>query len=55
MLPRPFALVVGILALRQLKKNQEQHGKGRAVFGIVMGALFSIPLPVAAIATLAGK
>ncbi len=53
--PAPFALIVGILALRQLKKNPEQHGKGRAVFGIVMGVLFSIPLPIAVIAALAGK
>lgn len=53
--PAPLALIVGVLALRQLKKNPGQHGKGRAVFGIVMGALFSIPLPIAVIAALAGK
>lgn len=53
--PAPLALIVGILALRQLNKNPGQHGKGRAIFGIVMGALFSIPLPIAVIAALAGK
>jgi hypothetical protein len=39
--PAPFALVVGILALRSLKRNPKQHGKGRAIFGVVMGGLFT--------------
>ncbi|QDU22216.1 DUF4190 domain-containing protein [Urbifossiella limnaea] len=40
--PAPFALLLGILALRQLKRNPGQHGKGRAIFGIVMGVLFTL-------------
>lgn len=36
-----FALGVGIYALRVLKKNPELSGRGRAIFGIVMGAIFS--------------
>jgi len=43
--PAPFALLLGILALVQLKKNPKLHGKGRAIFAIVMGGLFTI-LPV---------
>lgn len=35
----PFALVAGLLGLRQIKNNPRMHGKGRAVFGIVAGAL----------------
>ena len=37
----PLALLLGILALRDIKRNPQRHGKGRAVFGIVMGVLFS--------------
>ena len=33
----PISLVVGILALRQLNGQNEKHGKGRAIFGIVAG------------------
>ena len=36
-----MALVLGILAIRDLKKHPEKHGMGRAVFGLVMGILFS--------------
>lgn len=40
-LPAPFALLLGILALRHLKKNPKLHGKGRAIFAIAMGLLFT--------------
>lgn len=40
--PAPFALILGILALRQLKKNPKMHGHGRAIFAIVMGVLFTV-------------
>ncbi len=40
----PFALVTGILAIMDIKKNPDKHGMGRAIFGIVMGALFSMIL-----------
>lgn len=53
--PAPFALILGVLALRQLKRNPDQHGKGRAIFGIVMGVLFSLPIPVIAIVALTPK
>ncbi len=43
----PVALVLGILAIRDLKKHPEKHGMGRAVFGLVMGILFSLPLAIA--------
>lgn len=44
--PAPFALLLGILALQHLKKNPKLDGKGRAIFAIVMGAVFSIPLVI---------
>ena len=37
--PAPLALLLGILAVRDLKRNPTKHGMGRAVFGIVTGAL----------------
>jgi len=40
--PAPFALATGILALKDIKRHPEKHGRGRAWFGIVMGALFSV-------------
>ena len=44
--PAPIALILGILALNQLKKKPKLHGKGRAIFAIVMGAIFTL-VPVA--------
>jgi len=38
----PFALATGILALKDIRRHPEKHGRGRAWFGIVMGALFSV-------------
>ncbi len=39
LVPAPFSLAAGILALRDIKANPKKHGKGRAIFGIVMGTL----------------
>ena len=55
-LPAPLALLLGILALRHLKKNPKLHGKGRAIFAIVMGALFTVvPAIGMTILALSGK
>lgn len=35
----PIAIVISLLAIRDLKKNPKLHGMGRAVFGLVMGLL----------------
>jgi len=42
--PAPLALLFGILAIRDIRRHPEKHGMGRAIFGVVMGALFTIPL-----------
>lgn len=47
--PAPVALILGILALRQLRRNPKQRGRGRAIFGIVMGTLFTL-VPLAFLA-----
>lgn len=41
-LPAPLAIVFGLLALRDIKKNPELVGKGRAIFGLVMGLIFTL-------------
>ena len=42
LIPAPFALLFGFLGIRDIKNNDEKHGMGRAIFGIAMGAIFSI-------------
>lgn len=44
MFPAPLAILLGILAVRDLKRHPHKHGMGRAVFGIVMGALGMVGL-----------
>jgi predicted acyltransferase len=44
LVPAPLALLLGVLAARDLRRNPTKHGMGRAVFGIVMGALGSVAL-----------
>ena len=42
--PAPIALVLGVVAIIDIKRHPERHGMGRAIFGVTMGALFIIPL-----------
>lgn len=44
--PAPLALLFGILAVIDIKKHPDKHGMGRAIFAIIMGAVFSIFLLV---------
>lgn len=37
----PISLVVGILAIKSLKKHPGKTGKGRAWFGLIMGVIFT--------------
>ena len=53
MFPAPLALIFGLLALRDIKRNPETGGKGRAIFGVVMGAIFSVILLFLVIAAVA--
>lgn len=47
--PAPFALFAGLLAIRDMKRNPEKHGMGRAIFGLVMGSIGSVLIIVALI------
>jgi hypothetical protein len=42
--PAPLALILGIVAIRDIRKHPQRHGLGRAIFGLVMGGLFTIGL-----------
>jgi hypothetical protein len=37
--PAPLALVLGLVAMFDLKRNPKKHGWGRAIFGTVVGLL----------------
>jgi hypothetical protein len=51
--PAPFALLFGILAVRDIKAHSK-HGMGRAVFGIVMGGVVTLLLVIGLIVNLLG-
>jgi hypothetical protein len=53
-LPAPFALLTGILAIRDIRRNPKTHGMGRAIFGIIMGSLGLVGL-VAGLITILGN
>jgi hypothetical protein len=38
-IPAPLALICGIMAVREIRRNPDKHGMGRAVFGIMMGGI----------------
>ncbi len=48
----PIAIILGIVALKDLKKNPSKTGKGRAVFGILAGSLCTLFLIVLLISVL---
>lgn len=53
--PAPLALIFGILGVIDIRKNPKKHGMGRAIFAIIMGIIFSIPLVFLGIAMILGK
>jgi hypothetical protein len=48
----PFSIGAGLLALKDLKANPHKTGKGRAIFGLAMGIIFTILLIVILIGSL---
>ena len=49
LLPAPFALLTGVLAVRDIRRHPDRLGMGRAIFGIVMGALGTVVLAAIAL------
>jgi len=41
----PFAIILGIIALIDIKNHPEKKGKGRAIFAIIMGTIFTLLVP----------
>ena len=39
--PAPFALICSIIAIRDIRRHPDRHGMGRAIFGLVMGIVFT--------------
>lgn len=35
--PAPIALILSLIAIRDMRRNPHRHGMGRAIFGLVMG------------------
>ena len=52
--PAPIALVLGIIAIIDIRRHPKRHGMGRAVFGLVMGAIFSVGLAIALVGAILG-
>ncbi|MDQ2088101.1 DUF4190 domain-containing protein [Herbivorax sp. ANBcel31] len=42
LIPAPLAVIFGILAIRDIKKNTHKHGMVRAIFGITIGAICTV-------------
>ncbi len=48
--PAPLAIILGLVAIGHLRRNPRLSGWGRAIFGLVMGTLFTLMPIVAMIA-----
>jgi DNA-directed RNA polymerase subunit RPC12/RpoP len=44
LVPAPFAVVTGILAIRDIRAHSGKHGMARAIFGIIAGSLGTLLL-----------
>ena len=53
-IPAPLALITGILAIREMRRNPKKHGRGRAIFGIIMGSVGTVVLLISLVAFLVG-
>jgi hypothetical protein len=51
----PIAVLVGILAIRDINAHPDKHGMGRAIFGIVAGGLATLLMLVMVIALASAK
>jgi hypothetical protein len=54
-IPSPLALAVGIWAVIDLKKKPGMHGMGRAVFGIVTGAIGTVAMLIWVVLAIVGR
>jgi hypothetical protein len=54
-LPGPIALVLSLIAFRELRTNPHLTGKGRAVFGFITGLAATILLTVVIVLAIFGR
>ena len=58
-LPAPLALIVSIIAIRDIRKSMgtgsPKHGMGRAIFGLIVGVLGTAVLVLALFASVFGR
>lgn len=52
--PGPFALLTGLIAVREIRRNDKLHGMGRAIFGIIAGGIGTLLLILVIFAFAAG-
>jgi Domain of unknown function (DUF4190) len=54
LLPAPIALLISLIAIRDISRSaaspQPKHGMGRAIFGLIMGAIGTVVLILAFLA-----
>jgi len=48
-IPAPFAIFAGVMAIRAIQRDPRKHGMGRAIFGIVFGTIGTIALVALAV------
>jgi hypothetical protein len=51
-LPAPFAIILGIVAILDIRKHPEKHGLGRAIFGLIMGTIVTILVIIGIVAAM---
>ncbi len=44
LLPAPLAIILGVVAIVDIRRHPDKHGMGRAIFAIVMGVLCTVLL-----------
>jgi hypothetical protein len=44
LVPAPLAVLLGIVAIVDIRRHPKKHGMGRAIFAVVMGLVFTVVL-----------
>ena len=55
LIPAPLALLLGVVAIIDIKRHPKKHGMGRAIFAVVMGVLFTVLLAIIVARTVSAR
>ena len=55
LVPAPLALLLGVVAIVDIKRHPKKHGMGRAIFAVVMGVLFTVLLAIIVARTVSAR